>query len=387
MELPLDILELLPTHLDLSTLVALLYQSDADHELQQAKGITLFAPTNEAFERLGMVTKHLLQPSHKKHLAKVLAFHAIRGTFYTNEMESGEYTVPTLLDEEIHLNKTTAGVFMRGYGAADGNDRSVIGRVISTEEQVLIKNGAVLKVDRVQLPSSLKITNHDLLTSSGTTNSFLDLLEQANLVDLMDSSDGMAYVVLAPSDRAFNRMNFTQLLEDQDLVNRIARLHILPIAMPQMTLISGGGEWAMDNKHQEITTTGTEFKTLYEDEKVLVTLVEEDTSMYTVHVKNSLQDKAQVIGMGRVTNGGGVIEIDRVLLPSYDNDLFALSWWCFLLIVLAVLAVSALVVLGGYYGWLWWKRRQDGYSALEDNSDDRQEEQPARYTQFAHPSN
>jgi uncharacterized surface protein with fasciclin (FAS1) repeats len=342
-----------------------------------------------------MVTKHLVQPSNKKHLAKVLAFHAIQGTYYTNEMEGGEYTVPTLLltkdgaQEEIHLNKTTAGVFMRGYGAADGNDRSVIGRVLPGEEQLLIKNGAVLKVDRVQLPSSLRITNHDLLTSSGTTHSFLDLLEQAHLVDLMDSSDGTAYVVLAPSDRAFNRMNFTQLLEDQDLVDRIARLHILPISMPQMTLIDNHGEWTMDNKHQEITLHGTEFKTLYEDETVLITLVEEDTAMYTVHVKNSLQDKAQVIGMGRVTNGGGVIEIDRVLLPSYDNDLFTLSWWCFLLIVLGVLVVSAIVVLGGYYAWLWWKRRQDGYSALEDTNeddDDDQEEQPTRYTQFAHPS-
>ncbi|CAO3599652.1 unnamed protein product [Absidia cylindrospora] len=390
--------------------------------------MTLFAPTNEAFERLGMLTKYLLQPSNKKKLAQVLQFHAIQGVYYSNEMAYGEYSVPTFshaydggcggggsdasAGEDIYLNKTDAGIFMRGFGAADGNDRSVIGQVVTSEEQILTRNGALLKVDRVQLPALLKVTNHDLLTSSGTTNSFLDLLEQAHLVDLLDAgstsqslSSSKVYVVLAPSDRAFNKMNFTRLLQDQDLLMRVAKLHILPVAMPQMTLIGDSDhhhhqsgqekktkhtiDTISGDEHQEITTQGTEFETLFDNEKVVVTLVDDDSSgggaMYTVHVKGSLQDKAQVIGMGRVTNGGGVIEIDRVLLPSNQNDLFALSWWYFLLIVVSVLAISALIVVSGYYLWLWWKRRQEGYLALDDQGeqqegDDEQQEPSRRYT-------
>ncbi|KAI8342689.1 FAS1 domain-containing protein [Chlamydoabsidia padenii] len=377
LELPPDILELLPTNLDLSTLVALSYQSDTDHILQQAQGITLFAPTNEAFERLGLLTKHLL--TNKDKLTKVLTFHALEGLYYNNEMELGEYTAATL-NEDIHLNKTNQGLFLRGHGAADGNDRSVIGKVLA-DEQMLMKNGAVLKVDRVQLPLSLQVTNHDLLTSSGTTNSFLDLMEQAHLLELTDTA---AYVVLAPTDRAFNRMNFTRLLQDKALVNRVARMHILTVPMPQMTLIGKqGGERTTDERHGEITSRGTEFPTLYENEKVVITLIDSapDNMMYTVHVKNSLQEKAQVIGMGRVTNGGGVIEIDRVLLP-FENDSLALSWWSFLLIVVSVLVISAIIVAGGYYVWLWWKRRQEGYSVVDDaeEEEEQQQQQSNRYT-------
>ncbi|KAI8081454.1 FAS1 domain-containing protein [Halteromyces radiatus] len=389
--LPRDVLDQLPTHLDLSTFVASAYASGSNNVIQTAKGITLFVPTNDAFERLGMLTKYLLHPNNKKKLAQVVLFHAIQGIYYTNdEMAPGEYSVSTLSfgdgkhnEENIYMNKTDKGLFLRGFGAADGNDRSVIGKVVmeeQDEDDMLIKNGVVHKVDRVQLPSLLKVTNHDLLTSSGK-NAFLDLMEQAQLMHLLDTSESYSgrYTILAPSDRAFAKMNLTRLLEDQDLLNRVARLHILPVAIPQMTLfdISNQQEKQKDHgstnmdEHQEITTLGTEFDTLDDNEKVMITLVQNNqktSDIYTVHVKGSLQDKAEVVTIGRVTNGGGVIEIDRVLIPSDDNH--PLSWWSFLLVVLSVLAISALIVGGGYYLWLWWKRRREGYTTLEHEEEE-----------------
>ncbi|KAG0169886.1 hypothetical protein DFQ28_002788 [Apophysomyces sp. BC1034] len=361
--LPMSPLRRLPVNLDLSTFVATLYASGSADEIESAEGITLFAPTNQAFARLGLLTKHLLQPESKQKLDKVIKYHAIQNIYYANSTTEGEHREPTLAGPEISLNKTKDGILLRGAGAADGNDRSVIAQV--TESDILVNNGVVHKIDRVQLPSNVDVTNRDLL-SAETTTSILGLLERTHLGEVLDELKG-SYTILAPSDRAFAKLNFTRLLEDPDKLLRLVKLHILPTSLPLLEVVHEANSQIADNNedrkvHKEITKEGVEFKTLLDDTKVLLRRVD---SGYSVHVQGSNQDVSGVIDVGRASNGGGVIEIDSVLLPAEELGRRGLAWWAVLLIVLAVIFGIAVIGFAGYYGYRWWQQRRQGYISLE----------------------
>lgn len=372
--LPRDPLARLPLDLDLSTFVATLYASGAAGDVQDAEGITLFAPTNRAFARLGILTKHLLQPNSQDKLANVIKFHAVQDLYYVNTTSEGEHRAPTLAGPEININKTKDGeLFLRGTGAADGSDRSVIGRVIGgrkSSKDILVSNGVLHKIDRVQLPNNVKVTNRDLLTAENT-NTLLNLIERTNLTrDILDSLDiKQKYTVLAPNDRAFAKLNVSQLLNEPKQLLRIAKLHVLPVALPRMSVeapmtMDEENDDKKENQPSEISKDGTEFESLLDkDTKVVITKVDNG---YTVQVKGD-NTKADVINLGRASHGGGVIEIDRVLLPldQTGGGGGGLAWWQVILIVAAVLLGAAVLAAAVYYGWRWWKQRREGYISLD----------------------
>lgn len=359
LSLPRDPLNQLPTHLDLSTFVAGLYASGADEDIKQAASITLFAPTNAAFARLGLVTKHLLQPESADKLASVIKFHAVRDLVYFNETSLGEKRLPTLAGPEINVNKTKDGqLFLRGAGAGDGSDRSVIAKVVHSD--MIVSNGVIHQVDRVELPSNLQITNRELLAAD-ETGSFLRLLSRTNLSQqILDGLD-KSYTLLAPSDRAFAKLNLSDLLDQPEHLLRVAKLHVLPVDLPRVHLENKRAV-LRDGPH-EITKDGVELPSLLsEDTKVVMTKTD---SGYTVQVKGD-SNTADVVNVGRSSSGGGVLVIDKVLMPlDLQHGSGGLRWWAIILIVVGVLLAAALLALIGYYGWLWWRRRREGYISLE----------------------
>lgn len=367
----------LPVNLELSTFVAGLYASDVDEEINEAHGITIFAPTNEAFSRLGLLAKFLLQPESKEKLKQVVTYHAVKGVFYENSTSEGEHRVVTLSSNaEIILNKTSQGFFVRGSGAADGNDRNNIAQVVDTD--ILTSNGVIHTIDRVQLPGSLQITNRDLLSAEGT-NSLLNLLERTNLTKrVLDGLDkNTPYTILAPSDKAFGRVNLTHLLENPEKLIKVARLHILPVALPRIDIgetadnsyyynIFGKKKENDDRKeHKDIPFNGIDIPTLHDDAYVVIS--KGLTGGYTVKVKDTTQEGADVVNLGRSSAGGGVIEIDRVLLPKEVISKHGLAWWAIALIVIGSFIGAVILAAAIYIGWRYYQSRRDGRIHLDNN--------------------
>lgn len=365
LELPKNALEILPTNLDLSTFIATVYASNAKDDIRDAKGITLFAPNNEAFHRLGLLAKYLLKPESSKKLKQVATYHAVRGIFYENSTRDGEQRQPTLSSgAEITLNKTSDGFFIRGHGAADGDDRNTIGKVVKSD--ILSSNGVIHIIDRVQVPKALQITNRDLLTV-GNTNSLIKLLERADLADeVLDGLDkDSPYTILAPTDRAFGRFNLSQLLEDRDKLIRLARSHIIPVALPRLNT----GEISQNNFYyntddrddrKDVPYLGVDIPTLNKDEYIVFS--KNVKSGYTVRIKGTLTDYAQVIDLGQSSANGGVIEIDDVLVPKKEKEKSGLPWWAIALIVIASLVGIILAALGVYAGYRYYQTRRTGIS-------------------------
>lgn len=376
LDLPRDALSRLPVNLDLSTFVASLYASDADHVISKAHAITLFAPTNEAFSRLGLTAKYLLQPESKEKLEQVVTYHAVRGLFYENSTSEGEHHETTLSSgSSITLNKTADGFFLRGSGAADGEDRSVIAKVV--ESDILISNGVIHTVDRVEIPNSVEITNKDLLSAEGTTT-LLRLLDRANLTKrVLEGLDkNKPYTILAPTDRAFGKLDISHLLENPDKLLAVARLHILPIALPRLDLNevkdSGYrfgifGKNKDDDKKREdrpdVPYIGTDIPTLLDDEYVVIS--KNVLGGYTVRVKGTITESSDVLDIGHSTSGGGVISIDRVLEPKEVRDEHGgLAWWKIALIVIGSFIGAALLAVAAFFGWRYYQSRRDGNISL-----------------------
>ncbi|CAO3632072.1 unnamed protein product [Mucor fragilis] len=371
--LPRDPLSRLPVNLDLSTFVATLYASGQDSVIAKAHDISLFAPTNEAFSRLGLLARYLLQPEAKDKLTQVASYHAVRGVFYTSEMKEGEHREPTLSSgAEINLNKTKEGLFVRGSGAVDGSDRTVIGKVIKGD--MLTSNGVIHTIDRVQLPSTLEVTNKNLLSVEGT-NSFLRLLERCDLArDVLEHLDPKKpYTVLAPSDRAFGKDGLSALYDNREALMRVAKLHILPVALPLLDPDEASSSSAygtfrsqeQDKAHKGIGYTGTDFPTLL-DENNMVTISRNVAGGYSVKVKGSItQESADVINYGRSTTGGGVIEIDRVLVPKHEYSHRGMAWWEIALIVLGSIVGAVFIAVSLYLGWRWYQAHRAGRIQLQ----------------------
>lgn len=374
--LPRDTLGRLPVNLELSTFVASLYASGAEESVQKAHGITLFAPTNEAFSRLGLLAKYLLQPDAKEKLHKVVTYHAVRGLFYENSTSEGEHRETTLSSgSEINLNKTEDGFFVRGSGAVDGNDRNVIAQVVKSD--ILTSNGVIHTVDRVQLPKSVEITNRDLLSVEGT-NSFLNLLERADLAkEVLDDLDSdKPYTILAPSDRAFSKHNLTELLSNRDRLLKIAKLHILPSVLPRLDMGEIGNEFGIfgikkneqdSGPNENIGFTGVDFPTLLSKDSY-VTISKDVSGGYSLKVKGDLTSDSKVINLGRSSYNGGVIEIDNVLLPKEESTVHGWRWWAIALLVIGILLGLALLAVAIYLGWRWYKSRRDGRIALGEEN-------------------
>ncbi|KAG0954100.1 hypothetical protein G6F32_003747 [Rhizopus arrhizus] len=362
--LPRNTVNRLPANLELSTFVASLYASDSDKAIEKAHGITLFAPTNKAFTHLGLLAEHLLQPESRKKLEQVIKYHAVCGLFYANLTAEGEHKEETLAsDSRITLNKTSAGFFIRGHGAADENDRAVIAKVIRTD--ILTSNGVIHTIDRVQLPENLEVSNHNLLSAEGTIR-LLGLLKYGNMPKnvLNGTSKDEPYTVLAPSDRAFARTNLSHLSDEK--LAKLAKLHVIPLGLPRLDTSEIGKKrwWASDNnEHRDIGYTGTEFPSLLSKDTVIV-INKNIGGGYSVNIKGSSQGSADILDLGRSSSGGGVLVIDRVLVLPEEARQKRWPWWVIALIVIGVFVVLSLLAICVYYAWKWYASRREGQVSL-----------------------
>lgn len=119
-----------------STLVALVTEADLGDALQ-GPGLTVFAPTNEAFEALGQnTTDSLLLPENRQMLIDILSYHVVPQIVLSDQLVDGAM-VDTLLE-----NATLA---------VSTNPAQVNGVDIVTAD-ILTSNGVIHVVDQVLLP-------------------------------------------------------------------------------------------------------------------------------------------------------------------------------------------------------------------------------------------
>ena len=122
---------------DHSTLVAAVQAADLEDVLVNAGPLTVFAPTNAAFEKLPAGTvENLLKPENKATLARIIKYHASPGKYMGNLLKDGQ----RLFQASGHYVNVKK----------DGDKVSIEGsNILGTVEA---SNGVVHVVDAVLLP-------------------------------------------------------------------------------------------------------------------------------------------------------------------------------------------------------------------------------------------
>ena len=144
------IVENASTAKDLSTLVAAVKAAGLVDTLSGKGPFTVFAPTNQAFEKLPAGTVDtLLKPENKAKLSKLLTYHVVSGTYTSTQLTAaarshgGTSTLKTVQGEPLTVKLQDGKVWVID---AKGGKASV------TTADVMQSNGVVHVVDSVLMP-------------------------------------------------------------------------------------------------------------------------------------------------------------------------------------------------------------------------------------------
>lgn len=122
---------------DFSTLVAAVKAAGLVDTLEGDGPFTVFAPTNEAFEKLPDGTvESLLKPENKDKLTAVLTYHVLAGKVMAADVSAGDVTT---------VNGDTATISM------DGEAVKIDGASVTTTD-ITASNGVIHVIDSVILP-------------------------------------------------------------------------------------------------------------------------------------------------------------------------------------------------------------------------------------------
>ncbi|KAJ1971202.1 hypothetical protein H4R35_005405 [Dimargaris xerosporica] len=407
---PEDLLHTVVANLRFSTFLATLYHSRMQHELQAAKNVTYFVPSNQALARLDVTLSYLMSPEGTLKLQQLQRMWVARPATYVYPLKShypdldrpdGGACLETL--EGMPLSMVPYGTETRVYFGAcfDDRDSNVNARpnrdsyfskpgdagsmlldapyVPLVQTDTLVSNGVVQYMDQVVLPPLLNITLYDLVRTL-KAHTFLAWLAKFNMTDLLhhpvsDAESGR-YTVLVPSDRALAQLNLGSIppsshalwssnsatKDDDDdhgwsdvtrnTIKRILALHFIP--------------------NRRVTR--------WQDRETYMTLLpgvrlvtrEYDTERFMVRIQSaSLLSKRQwttVVRHGQAANGM-VYQLDGVLAPAvgwFDapnwETLRNAVWW-------AILGFMTFTFVGvvAWPVWQWYescRTFREGYEPI-----------------------
>ena len=202
-----------------STFIRLLKDTDNSKNLLFDPGqtLTVFVPSNAAFEKLDEETKKaLFSPGNKHWRERVLAYHAVHGS-----------RVDRYILGKIGLVRNGVGQYLRvGMGEKDS---LTIDDVAVNETDFICSNGVVHFIDDVLDPVEPDL--FETLEADGRFGILSQLLKRSGLTKLLQNRH-KNYTVFAPTDEAFATLpkgTIDRLMapENLDLLNEVILAHIV----------------------------------------------------------------------------------------------------------------------------------------------------------------
>ncbi|XP_010727261.1 periostin [Meleagris gallopavo] len=201
---------------DLSSLRAAAITSDVLDTLGRPGYYTLFAPTNEAFERLprGVLERIMGDKVASEALVK---FHIL------NTLQCSEAIMGGAVYETLEGNTLEVG--------CDGETLTVNGVKMVKRKDIVTSNGVIHLIDRVLIPDSAKQV---IELGGAQQTTFTDLVTQLGLASSL-RPEGQ-YTLLVPQNRAFSD---DTLQMDQRLLKTILQNHIIKVKIGLNELYNG----------------------------------------------------------------------------------------------------------------------------------------------------
>lgn len=236
--------------------------------------LTVFAPTDEAFDKLPEGTvDSLLNPANRDQLQAILSFHVVPAQLLAADVvrSSG---AKTLNGQALQFETNQRGATVSGA------------QIVRTD--INCRNGVIHVIDAVILPSS-----DDIVATAQSAGQFNTLIAAAKAAGLVEALQGDGpLTVFAPTDEAFARLpegTVESLLEpaNRDTLAAILKYHVV-----------SGRIFATDAVNAGRATT-----------------LQGDDVLVSIRNGRLMINNASVIGTDINASNGVVHVIDRVILP------------------------------------------------------------------------
>jgi len=253
--------------------------------LETADPVTLFAPTNKAFEKF--------EGCGELSLAEILSYHAVPQYLPSCKLENDKLYDTLLPETKVRVNVYQRPIFK--------NVITVNGAKVK-EADLKAKNGVVHKIKKVLCPPSKNILELALETPELSTLVVAVQAASPAIADALANADPLT--VFAPTNEAFEKLDkslqkcgssLAELLQNQALLDQVLLYHVLGQSVFSAAL-KKGLTWGIE------TLQG---KTLDIKRKC------ED-----IEIIDQLHKKSKVVTADILATNGVVHLIDRVLLPK-----------------------------------------------------------------------
>jgi transforming growth factor-beta-induced protein len=320
-----------------STLEAAIRAADLRDTLRGAGPFTLFAPTNQAFEKLltelNLTADQLL--ANKPLLTQVLTYHVLSARLLARQVDDGA-TPATVQGQAITLNVDRG----RQIQITDARGRKA--NVVFANLRA--RNGVVHLIDRVILPTDKDIV--DIAAGNPEFSILVAAVKAAGLVDTLKSAG--PFTVFAPTNAAFasllQELNVTadQLLANKPLLTQVLTYHVLASRSLAASLTDGLASATVQGQPVKFKKT--------------------DGGLSIVDARGRTSN----VVIANVQASNGVIHaIDRVILPTDKNIVqLAVGTPALSILVEAVLAAELQGVLSGPGPFTVFAPTNDAFAAL-----------------------
>lgn len=249
-----------------TTLVAALQAAELDGALMSEGPFTVFAPTDDAFDKLPEGTVEALL-NNIPALKDILMYHVVSGNFMAADVVGLE-SAESLQGDSFAIRVVDGKVMV--------NDAEVIITDISTS------NGTIHVIDSVILPpEEAAKTIVDIAVEDGRFNTLVAALQAAELDGTL-MGEG-PFTVFAPTDDAFNKLpegTVEALLEDIPALTNILLYHV--VSGNVMAADVTGLDSAETLQGQSFSITVMDGKVMVDDAEVIITDIEAANG--TIHV-------------------------------------------------------------------------------------------------------
>ncbi|XP_033742180.1 transforming growth factor-beta-induced protein ig-h3-like [Pecten maximus] len=259
-------------HSEFSILEGLLNQANLSPALNGAGTLTMFAPTNDAFNKLPPALLSNLQGVDTTALSNLLLYHVTNGILIAPLLTNG-MTVTSLNNRTIYVNKYPNGAVVLEGSTVTGGD-------------IILTNGVLHAINAVMFPAVLSISQY----MGKDESEYIDLFSALVFTGLEPAlASSGTFTVFAPNNDAFNQQigSLQSLTADKDAFANILKYHVVP-----KTLFSAG----------------------LTDGQTLTTLQGTDLTVHIdstgVHINNALVLKAD-----QPMTNGVIHQIDSILTP------------------------------------------------------------------------
>ncbi|ADI73866.1 beta-Ig-H3/fasciclin [Methanohalobium evestigatum Z-7303] len=229
-----------------NTLVQAVQEAELVETLSGEGPFTVFAPTDEAFDKLPEGTLEELL-NDKEKLRKVLTYHVVSGKYMANEVVEMD-SIKTVQGENLSIT-ANGGVMV--------NDANV------TQTDIESSNGVIHAIDKVILPPSMTETEEmnivETAISEGSFNTLVQAVQAAGLENTL-RGDG-PYTVFAPTDEAFEKLpegTIENLLADEEQLTNVLTYHVVSGEYMANEVVEMESIETLQGSTLEITTTDSE---------------------------------------------------------------------------------------------------------------------------------